>query len=102
MSKPTIADVARHLAEAHVREDPATRAVFLAENDVEVRLVEISGSVEPTGEVLPFRFAARPDRDVPYPSVVVLLSEDDWSQIEKGKPALPPGWGTPATLKKIA
>jgi hypothetical protein len=97
-----IVDVAKELAEAHRKEDPETKAVFLAENLAEVRLVEVSGSVSTSGEVLPFRFAPRPDLGVPYASVVLLLSEDDWERIERGELALPPDWGTPATLKKIA
>lgn len=102
VSEKQIDEVAKELAEAHRKEDPSTTAVFLAEDRAEVRLVEVSGSIVTSGEVLPFRFAARPDRGVPYPSVVVLLSEDDWARIERGDLELPPGWGTPATLKKIA
>ena len=97
-----IVDVAKELADAHRAEDPETKSVFLAENDLEVRLVEVSGSVGTSGEVLPFRFTARPDLGVPYASVVVLLSEDDWSRVERGDLELPPGWGTPGALKKIA
>lgn len=97
-----ILDVARELATAHRAEDPDTKSVFLSENESEVRLIEVSGSVGSSGEVLPFRFAPRPDLGVPYASVVVLLSEDDWHRIETGELALPPGWGTPAELKKIA
>jgi hypothetical protein len=102
MATKPIVDVAKDLAEAHRKEDPATKAVFLAENPAEVRLVEVSGSVSSSGEVLPFRFGPRPDLGVPYASVVVLLSEDDWGRIERGELALPPDWGTPAALKKIA
>jgi hypothetical protein len=97
-----IGEVAQELAQAHRAEDPETKSVFLAESASEVRLVEVSGSIGNSGEVLPFRFAARPDIGVPYASVVVLLSEDDWHRIEQGELALPPGWGTPSTLKKIA
>ena len=101
MLKP-IFEVAKELADAHRAEDPETKSVFLADSVDEVRLVEVSGSVGTSGEVLPFRFAPRPDLGVPYASVVVLLSEDDWSRIERGELALPPGWGSPRTLKKIA
>jgi hypothetical protein len=97
-----ILEVAQDLARAHRAEDPETRAVFLADDATEVRLVEVSGSVGSSGEVLPFRFAPRPDLDVPYASVVLLLSEDDWRRVERGELELPPGWGTPSALKKIA
>jgi len=102
VSTKPIVDVAKELAAAHRKEDPETKAVFLAEDQAEVRLVEVSGSVSTSGEVLPFRFAARPDLGVPYASVVVLLSEDDWARIERGELTLPPEWGTPGALKKIA
>ena len=102
MSQKPIDEVAKELAEAHRKEDPETREVFLAPHQAEVRLVEVSGSLAPSGEVLPFRFAASPERGVPYASVVVLLSVDDWARIQRGDLKLPPDWGTPATLKKIA
>lgn len=100
MSK-TIPEVARELAQAHRAEDGGTVHVLLARNDQEVRLVEVSRSVDSTGEVLPFRFAARPDLDVPYPSVVVLLGEDDWERVQDGELKLPEGWDVPSALQAI-
>ena len=97
-----VADVAKELADAHRREDPSTTAVFLAEDAAEVHLVEVSGAVATSGEVLPFRFGARPDLDIPYASVVILLSEEEWASVERGELELPPGWGKPSELKKIA
>jgi len=97
----TIPEVARELADAHRAEDPDTRSVFLARSEREVRLVEVSGSVDSSGEVLPFRFASRPDLGVPYPSVVLLLGEDDWRRVEAGELALPDGWGKPEALQAI-
>jgi hypothetical protein len=97
-----ILEVARELAEAHRVEDPKTKSVFLAEGEDEVRLVEVSGSIGNSGEVLPFRFAPHPERGIPYASVVVLLSEDDWLRLKKGDLTLPPGWGNPEGLKEIA
>lgn len=95
-------EVAKELADAHLKEDPDTREIFLAHHDAEVRLVEVSGSLAPSGEVLPFRFAPSPDHGVPYASVVVLLSPADWERVRSGELSLPPDWGTPAQLKKIA
>src|SRR5438067_30918 len=73
MAEKPIAEVAKELAEAHRKEDPDTKEIFLAPHPAEVRLVEVSGSLGSSGEVLPFRFAPSPENDVPYPSVVVLL-----------------------------
>lgn len=98
----SVFQVAEALARAHKAEDPETQAVYLAENQAEVRLVEVSGSLGNSGEVLPFRFAPRNDLDIPYASVLVLLSPDDWKRVERGELRLPEGWGLPADLKKIA
>jgi hypothetical protein len=100
-----VADVAADLAKAHKAEDPETQAIYLAkssESASEVRLVEVSGSLGGSGEVLPFRFAPRDDLGVPYASVVVLLSPEDWERLNKGELSLPAGWGSPSDLLKLA
>lgn len=94
-------EVAADLARAHRQEDPATQAIYLAPGEDEIRLVEVSGSLGTAGEVLPFRFTARPDLGVPYPSVVVLLSIEEWNDLLKGKLHLPSGWGDPSLLTKL-
>ena len=98
----TVLDVAKELAAAHRNEDPDTLEIYVADAEDEVRLVEVSNTVKSSGEVLPFRFMARPDLGVPYPSVVVLLSPEEWDSIHRGKLSLPSGWGEPSALKKIA
>jgi len=102
MTKRTVEDVARALASAHQTEDPDTKEVYLSTAPDEVRLVEVSGSVDTGGEVLPFRFAAQPASGVPYPSSVILLSLDEWRKLKKGELELPAGWGAVKALKKIA
>ena len=99
MRNEGIEAVAKALAAAHVKEDPATRLVLLSDDADEVRLVEVSGSVGTTGEVLPFRFAPSPGDGIDYPSVVILLSEDDWKRVEAKELNLPEGWAPP---RKIA
>lgn len=98
-----VMSAARVLAEAHRAEDPATSAVYLASDPqgAEIRLVEVSSSVESTGEVLPFRFRANPDRGIPVESVVVLLSEEEWGRVQRGDLRLPDGWGTFRDLQPI-
>jgi len=98
----TVLEVAEQLAEAHRKEDPATTEVYVAEASDEVRLVEVSGSVTPTAtyEALPFKFKARPDQGVYYPSVVVLLSPEEWEAVKRGELQLPSGWDRDK-LKKV-
>lgn len=102
----SVHDVAEELALAHKAEDPETTAIYLSASSQqadEIRLVEVSGSLAGSpGEVLPFRFASRADLGVPYASSVVLLSEADWKRVLAGELALPPGWGLPNELRKIA
>jgi len=55
-------------------------------------VVEITSSVPASGAVLPFRFPSDPAHGIDYPSVVVLLSPEEWTQVEAGKLDLPNGW----------
>ena len=67
------------LAGEHVGDDPNIVEIYWAPHATEVRLVEISAAITKKGEILPFRFTADPP-DVPYESVVVLLSPADWER----------------------
>ena len=88
----SIDDVAHELAAAHRREDPSTQAVYFLRSEDEVRLVEISRSADSGGEILPFRFGPNLDEGVPYPSVLVLLSPEDWDRVLLGDLRLSEGW----------
>lgn len=79
---------AQLLAREHLQEDQGISQILRAPSDDEVRLVEVTSSVTDSGEVRPFRFAPDPP-DVPYPSVVILLSPGDWDRIQAGELALP-------------
>ena len=99
----TVEDVARELAAAHRDADSDIQEIYFYPDPAgeEVRLVEVSGSVGNTGEVLPFRFAARPDLGVPYPSVVVLLSPEEKQALDSKLLALPANWGNPLDMRRI-
>jgi hypothetical protein len=91
----TIDDVARSLAKAHRAADTGTTIIKYFPGGPKVRLVEVSSQAPTTGEVLPFEFAADPASGVDYPSIVILLSPDEWARVEAGKLPLPPGWDLP-------
>lgn len=97
----SLLEVAARLAGEHRNEDPGTKWVYLSEAPDEVRLVEVSASVGNSGEVLPFRFGPDPALGIPFPSVVVLLSEEEWEQVRAGQLHLPPGWAAPADLRPL-
>ncbi|WP_437735824.1 hypothetical protein [Sorangium sp. So ce1335] len=100
--KPVL-EVAKELAQAHREEDPATTAIYLSEAPGEIRLIEVSGSVGSAGpkEVLPFRFAERPDQGIDYPSVVILLSPQEWEAVHRGELSLPRGWDKDALTRIV-
>jgi hypothetical protein len=90
----SINTVARKLASAHRKADKKTDTIKLlptAQQDV-IRLLEVSRAAPTTGEVLPFRFAADAANGVDYPSVVILLSPEEWQRVEDGDLSLPAGW----------
>lgn len=88
--------VAKMLAREHMADDENIAEVYWAQHDGEVRLVEVTSSISGTGEVLAFKFTADPP-EVPYPSVVILLSPEDWKR--KDKLEWPDGF---ETLEKIS
>ena len=60
----------------------------------ELRLVEVMRSVATTNEIMPFRFA--PTDDIPVPSVMILVSEDEFAALRRGALRLPESWGSDA------
>ena len=97
----TLEQVARRLAYHHRQEDPETTEIYLSRAEKEVRLVEVSESVGSSGEVLPFRFTAQPSQGIPYPSVVILLSPEEWSMLQRGELELPDGWTSVEDLEEL-
>jgi len=76
-------DVAKALAESHRKADRKTTDVLLSPDRTgqEIRLVEVSEAAPTTNEVIPFRFGADPASGVDYPSVVILLSTQEWQDV---------------------
>jgi hypothetical protein len=93
--------VAKLLAGEHMSQDRGIREVYWAPAANEVRLIEVSGSVEDTGELLPFRFSPDPP-DVPFQSVVILVSPGDWRRVTSGDLMLPESFGNIGDLERIA
>lgn len=82
----SVNDIARMLAGEHAVDDPSIQQIFLAPHADEVRLIEVTTSVQPDGEILPFRFAA--GDGVPFRSVVVMVNPADWER--RGELRWPP------------
>jgi hypothetical protein len=91
-------ETARSLAKSHLESDEkTTKVLYYPPRPTEapvVRLLEVSGSCPTLNEVLPVAFAADPDDAVPYPSVIILMSESDFAALRSAKLQLPPDWGS--------
>jgi hypothetical protein len=93
---------AKSLAAAHKKEDPQTAEVYLFPDAklADVRLLEVSGSAPNSGDVVPYHFTARPDLGIHFSSTVILLSPEEWKNVQAGKLPLPAGWDL-ATKKAL-
>ena len=89
-------DIARALAEAHRTIEPTiTRIVRLvgpqeADRGEPIKLLEVNTATSPSG-IWPIAFTPDPP-DVPYGSVVVGVTPDEYTAITAKALALPPGW----------
>lgn len=95
-------EIAKLLAEAHRAMEPAINRIvrLVADREDEVRepvkLLEVNPATSPSG-IVPIAFTADPPR-VPYPSVVVEVTEVEFEQITTGTLPLPSGWRFGDTL----
>lgn len=88
--------IARLLADAHREVEPTISRIVRLLSDREdesrepVKLLEVNPATSPSG-IFPIAFTADPPR-VPYPSVVVEVTEKEFEQINAGALRLPEGW----------
>ena len=99
-------DVARTLAEAHRRVDPEIRCIIrvVAEREDDpaepVKLLEVNSDT-PRAGIVPIAFGAAPP-EVPFPSVIIEVTEDELKEIRSGSLPLPNGWRLQGTLYPTA
>ncbi len=88
--------VARLLAEAHRSFEPTIirilRLTSPREGDLSepVKLLEVNPATSPSG-IMPIAFSADPPT-VPYPSIVIEVTQEEFDQISAGSLVLPRGW----------
>jgi hypothetical protein len=99
-------EVARQLAEAHRTMEPTISRIVRLMSDREqdahepVKLLEVNAATSPSG-IVPVAFTADPPR-VPYPSVIVEVTEEEYGRINTGSLPLPEGWSLGPTLYSAA
>ncbi|MCA9697373.1 MAG: hypothetical protein KC431_07600 [Myxococcales bacterium] len=92
---------ARYFVREHLKQDPAIVAVYIVPGTDELRMVEVSGSVDTVGEVIPFGFGKQPSNQLPLDTILVLISEEEYASIKRGDLDLPDGWGSVDNLVEI-
>lgn len=94
--------IARQLADAHRKFEPSisriVRVVALEEpaTDEPVKLLEVNPATSPSG-IIPIVFGPDPPK-IPFPSVVIEVTEGEFESILDGRLPLPEGWRLGDTL----
>jgi len=90
----TLVNEAKKLAAAHRANDPQTKVVMFFPNAQpnQICLLEVSDSAPTTGEVMPFTFAADVPNGIQHSTTVILLSAQEWKDVQDGQLSLPPAW----------
>ncbi len=101
-------EIARAIAEAHRRVEPAINRIIrvVADEDSEadssepIKLLEVNPDTSASG-ILPIAFGADPP-NIPFPSVVIEVTEGEFDEIQNGRLFLPEGWQLGNTLYPTA
>ena len=94
--------IAKVLAHAHHEAEPRisriVRLVADAEQDGNepIKLLEVNPDTPPSG-IFPIVFGAAPP-EIPFPSVIVEVTEHEFEEISSGVMPLPDGWKLGETL----
>ena len=101
--------VARRLADLHYHIEPYLTRIFALQGSPEsesrpdspIKLLEVNASTPPSG-ILPLHFSAAPESGIPYPTVIVEVTPEEFERIERNELRLPDGWAIGAELPRLA
>ncbi len=93
------AAVANELARKHYQAEVGLQKIIRLTGSAEVevspaepiKLLEVNASTVPSG-VLPVSFGPAPASGIPYPSVIVEVSPEEFTKIQTHELKLPKGW----------
>lgn len=103
---PDRIEIARTLATAHHDIEPSISRIIHVVADGEretgepAKLLEVNPETSGSG-IWPILFGADPP-EIPYPSVIIEVTEGEYDAIRAGKLALPDGWRLGETLYPAA
>ena len=91
-------EVAARLAEAHYASDPGMKRIYRLNSpddedrdDEPIKLLEINDDTIPSG-IQPICFGASPASGIPFSSIIVEVTSEEFKQIEADELSLPDGW----------
>ena len=99
---PDKSEIAKVLADAHREYEPSITRIIRVIADQElasdepVKLLEVNPDTSPSG-IVPIAFGPDPPR-IPFPSVVIEVTEKEFESIRAGGLLLPDGWHLGDTL----
>lgn len=93
------AAVAKELAKKHYQAEAGLQKIIRLTGSAEVevnpvepiKLLEVNTDTIPSG-VLPVSFGPAPASGIPYPSIIVEVSPDEFTKIQTEELKLPKGW----------
>jgi hypothetical protein len=105
---PSKEEVARKLAEIHFNVEEGMRKIFryTADPKVEslptepIKLLQVNENTFASGTVLPISFGPIKDKGIPYPSVIIEVTPEEFRRIQKHELKLPEGWRHQVELPK--
>lgn len=101
------AEAAKELAKKHYQIEAGLTQIFRITERVEVeviraepiKLLEVNEDTVPSG-VMPLHFGPAPASGIPYPSVIVEVTPDEFKKIQSRELKLPEGWEIGEELPK--
>jgi len=93
---PSKEDVATDLIQAHFQVEPHLTEVWRIRGENEgsptepIKLLEVNDATVATGSIMPFSFA--PTADVPYPTIIVEVTPEEFEAVKSDPTKLPRGW----------
>ncbi len=98
--------VAARLAETHFLFESGIRHIFRIRSDAAedaqaepIKLLEVNADTVPTG-ITPVYFAPRASRDIPYPSVIIDVTPEEFARVQADELRLPDGWRIGEELRR--
>jgi hypothetical protein len=92
-------EVAKKLAHTHFDIEPGIKRIFKLRDKPEfeglssspIKLLEINADTPPSG-IMPLYFGPVPSSGIPYPSVIVEVTPDEFERLWVQELKLPDGW----------